>query len=82
MDYFQVETSESKQRQLARILHRQSLVYEAERNGIMRSAFTAAAHDALAQVMKAPNTTGFAAIASTTPLSQQMFDELVDPWYR
>lgn len=74
MDYFQVESSEPKQRQLARILHRKSLVYEAENNGIMRSAFTAAARDALAQLLGVPEI--------TTPLSQQMFDELVDPWYR
>jgi len=75
MEYFQSEVSESNQRQLARILHRQSIIYEGEKNGIMCSAFTAAARDALAQITGGDS-------ASTLVLSQQIFDKLVDPWYR
>jgi len=81
MEYFQTESSESKQRQLARILHRQSIVYEAENNSIMYSAFTAAARDALIQITKSYGSTNIAATPTLT-LSQQMFDELVDPWFR
>jgi dihydroxyacetone kinase-like predicted kinase len=84
MNYFQVGTSENMKRQVARVLHRQSILYEAEGNHMMHSIMAVAAREALAQVLMAGNDANVAVTSPQTllPLSQEVFDELVEPWFR
>lgn len=84
MDYFQAGTSENMKRQVPRVLHRQSILYEAEGNHMMHSIMAVAAREALTQVLRADISAGVAAKLPNTvvPLSQQVYDELVEPWFR
>lgn len=83
MDFFQVQPSSVAQRHLARILQRQSCVFEAEGNRIMHSAFSAAAREALKQISDISKVSGLdGGELSTGSLRQQVFDDLVEPWHR
>lgn len=84
MNYFQAGTTDRMKRQLARVLHRQSILYEAEGNHMMHSIMAVAAREALAQVLMAGNDASVAVTSpqANLPLSQEMFDELVEPWFR
>jgi hypothetical protein len=84
MNYFQAGTSDNMKRQLARVLHRQSILYEAEGNHMMHRIMAVAAREALAQVLMAGNDASVAVQSPQTrlPLNQEAFDELVEPWFR
>ncbi len=82
-DCVQAGTLHYMKRQLARVLNRQSLLFEAEGNSMMQTIIAAAAREALVQAMK----TGDATSEVATPItivspSRQDFDNLIEPWYR
>ncbi|ETS83463.1 hypothetical protein PFICI_05339 [Pestalotiopsis fici W106-1] len=85
MTYFQAQPmSPAIEGHLARILFRQSQLYEKENNIIMHSAFTAAASSAFAKLrpLFRENSSPANGLNTHKELSDTDFDALVEPWYR
>ncbi|KAI9685488.1 MAG: hypothetical protein M1822_004346 [Bathelium mastoideum] len=85
LEYFQAQSPSSKiQAHVAQILVRQSLVYEAEQNKMMQSAFGAAAQAVWSELVSEDQKANDSAHVSLSIESriQKDVDELLDPWYR
>ncbi|KAL9624924.1 MAG: hypothetical protein Q9160_000971, partial [Pyrenula sp. 1 TL-2023] len=84
LDYFQdneIMARKKQQGHIARILHRHRLLYQAQGNRPMQSAFAAAARDAFEQY-ETISEGDISSKAIQESLSQQHFDALVEPWHR